>query len=635
MVPVQKRARISSSNPDRPTTVVEEPAEEPCDRESPNMRLSNISTLEPIPEDMDVDVDITVDSNKDTKEVENESMTVDSPFVTTTPLRCRKSSWPQSPSRDAEVATSKSIPSTVSAPNLGQPQSPSFLSSSSTSNSLKRSLALAFPSKIPVLSPKTTPKRSPQVASRTASWSSGSVSRDLMSGNHSSALSTPHTTSIMQTDKSSPAKSHTGKSPGSLTIEIPSFGSVRSNRLTTSPQVSPRTPTRRNVTKLARPSCPIAGAYSRGCDGGSKTDLRSSRSMNNLSGGPALEPTRTDPLGLQSTRFSFPSSRPAKPFVFRDTPDSKAPKVSSLGSPARTLKRSPSRPGCIPQCRSTNSLLEYNGGSSPAKSLRCPSASPQKLRSMNDLHSSPTKSSARSVGRSRLRELGCDDEPMVGRGGFRKNDPFRSPYALAPPPMFDTSIETISIEDATGEVTPEAAIAMEDFINSPLTDDDPTYEEVFLSKPRQPLATARSGNIPHLSPRKAVAAKYDVSPVKSSLKRPQRFTMSPKKSVGWEKPAVVFSSTLSPVRAHQPQSYSTVLRGAVVFLDVYDNGGQNCGELFRPLLEELGAECVPSWSSRTQEVTHVLFKDGELRTLTKVVASNGAVKCVNIGWPLE
>ncbi|KAK3062014.1 hypothetical protein LTS18_004982 [Coniosporium uncinatum] len=35
------------------------------------------------------------------------------------------------------------------------------------------------------------------------------------------------------------------------------------------------------------------------------------------------------------------------------------------------------------------------------------------------------------------------------------------------------------------------------------------------------------------------------------------------------------------------------------------------------------------------DVTHVLFKDGDDRTLEKVIASNGGVQCVNVGWAVD
>jgi hypothetical protein len=63
-----------------------------------------------------------------------------------------------------------------------------------------------------------------------------------------------------------------------------------------------------------------------------------------------------------------------------------------------------------------------------------------------------------------------------------------------------------------------------------------------------------------------------------------------------------------------------MLTGCVFYVDVKSVDGADAGQFFKPLLEELGAEIVPSWTSNSMGVTHVLFKDGDDRTLEKVVA---------------
>ena len=121
------------------------------------------------------------------------------------------------------------------------------------------------------------------------------------------------------------------------------------------------------------------------------------------------------------------------------------------------------------------------------------------------------------------------------------------------------------------------------------------------------------------------------SPVKSSLRSPEKRlnSASPKKSVSWQslspqaKPPVV------------PAAEPGVLAGTVFFVDVRSADGTDVGGLFVPLLEELGARVVENWTSNNMDLTHVLFKDGDRMTLEKVVATNGGVKCVNIGWALE
>lgn len=73
----------------------------------------------------------------------------------------------------------------------------------------------------------------------------------------------------------------------------------------------------------------------------------------------------------------------------------------------------------------------------------------------------------------------------------------------------------------------------------------------------------------------------------------------------------------------------------VIFLDVNKTDGENSNQLFVPVVEQLGGEWVPEWSSNSMGVTHVVFMNGEMRTLEKVVATNGQVHCVNISWLLE
>ena len=121
------------------------------------------------------------------------------------------------------------------------------------------------------------------------------------------------------------------------------------------------------------------------------------------------------------------------------------------------------------------------------------------------------------------------------------------------------------------------------------------------------------------------------SPVKSSLRSPEkRFrSTSPKKSVSWQN---LSPQVRSPaVLAAEPG----VLAGTVFFVDVRSADGADAGGLFVPLLEELGARVAENWTSNNMDLTHVLYKDGDRMTLEKVVATNGGVKCVNIGWALE
>lgn len=77
------------------------------------------------------------------------------------------------------------------------------------------------------------------------------------------------------------------------------------------------------------------------------------------------------------------------------------------------------------------------------------------------------------------------------------------------------------------------------------------------------------------------------------------------------------------------------LHGLVFFLDVNNTEGVDSNKLFVPLIEQLGGGWVSEWTSNNMGVTHVVFMNGEMRTLEKIVATDGQVHCVNISWVLE
>jgi hypothetical protein len=93
------------------------------------------------------------------------------------------------------------------------------------------------------------------------------------------------------------------------------------------------------------------------------------------------------------------------------------------------------------------------------------------------------------------------------------------------------------------------------------------------------------------------------------------------------------------------------LHGAVVHVDVHTTEGEDASGIFVELLQQMGARCVKSWSwnpisslspvdnaepkDSKVGITHVVYKDGGLRTLEKVKKASGLVKCVGVGWVLE
>ncbi|KAL8828953.1 MAG: hypothetical protein Q9170_006373 [Blastenia crenularia] len=117
----------------------------------------------------------------------------------------------------------------------------------------------------------------------------------------------------------------------------------------------------------------------------------------------------------------------------------------------------------------------------------------------------------------------------------------------------------------------------------------------------------------------------------------------------------------TPGRSTRKVGYSSVLRGAIVHVDVHTTEGADASGIFVDLLTQMGARCVKQWHWNPQGslpntlgespvqkgspevgtpnskvgITHVVYKDGGKRTLEKVREARGAVVCVGVGWVLD
>ena len=114
-------------------------------------------------------------------------------------------------------------------------------------------------------------------------------------------------------------------------------------------------------------------------------------------------------------------------------------------------------------------------------------------------------------------------------------------------------------------------------------------------------------------------------------------------------------SLIETPRTIRKEGSSSVLRGAVIYVDVHTSEGEDASGIFLELLAQMGARCVKQWSWNPRHsvvggddslsqpeastskigITHVVFKDGGKRTMEKVRDSKGAVACVGVGWVLE
>jgi hypothetical protein len=174
------------------------------------------------------------------------------------------------------------------------------------------------------------------------------------------------------------------------------------------------------------------------------------------------------------------------------------------------------------------------------------------------------------------------------------------------------------------------------------------------SSPRvpKPIFPQRIGSMPSFSPHKAPRVSRSPSP-KRRCSAPRRSSgkvtdadMTPVKA-----PSVAASPAKTPRPNFNPNSQA--LRGAVVHVDVHTTEGEDASGIFLELLQQMGARCVKSWSWNpraspsavddvdTKEanskvgITHVVYKDGGLRTLEKVKHAAGLVKCVGVNWVLD
>ncbi|KAM0338230.1 hypothetical protein ACHAPQ_002465 [Fusarium lateritium] len=156
--------------------------------------------------------------------------------------------------------------------------------------------------------------------------------------------------------------------------------------------------------------------------------------------------------------------------------------------------------------------------------------------------------------------------------------------------------------------------------------------------PKRPAGPTRSATVISYSPgkgRKSMPATIVEAPSAPSTPAP----VTPSKSDLW-------SSLGTPARTPRRDVDPALLRGAVVFVDVYTSEGADASSIFVELLTQMGAKCMKSWSwnpsgagndvtSSKVGITHVVFKDGSKRTLEKVRESNGIVQCVGVSWVLD
>ncbi|KAI1932232.1 hypothetical protein LOZ65_000818 [Ophidiomyces ophidiicola] len=150
------------------------------------------------------------------------------------------------------------------------------------------------------------------------------------------------------------------------------------------------------------------------------------------------------------------------------------------------------------------------------------------------------------------------------------------------------------------------------------------------------------------SPSKGRSSVRPSIPTDQIDKKPPSSYSSPEKS-RLASPSKTRSPSKSPQK--QPSGNICVLQGAVVYADIHTKEGADASGIFVELLTQMGARCVKSWNWNPRislspvdgvepkgskiGITHVVFKDGGVRTLEKVRQANGVVKCVGVNWVLD
>ena len=97
------------------------------------------------------------------------------------------------------------------------------------------------------------------------------------------------------------------------------------------------------------------------------------------------------------------------------------------------------------------------------------------------------------------------------------------------------------------------------------------------------------------------------------------------------------SATSSVKSTRSDKEIKGPLNGVIAFVDVRTADGDDASAPFVDSLKSMGAKVVKQWTWNGEDmdkvgITHVIYKQGGPRTLSKVKCAKGAVKCVGLGW---
>ncbi|RAO71441.1 uncharacterized protein BHQ10_007453 [Talaromyces amestolkiae] len=189
----------------------------------------------------------------------------------------------------------------------------------------------------------------------------------------------------------------------------------------------------------------------------------------------------------------------------------------------------------------------------------------------------------------------------------------------------------------------------------------PLKPEADESPIKYPRKRARSMSIDIQLPIRASPGRFKLVPKSRKSTTPDSPVPTPTKRSPLaeikdtaESERTVPSTTASPAKTPRRdlKADQQCLRGAVVFVDVHTTEGEDASGIFVELLTQMGAKCVKSWpwNPRSSEspgvdgtdsmnskvgITHIVYKDGGVRTMEKVRQAGDLVKCVGVGWVLD
>jgi len=338
---------------------------------------------------------------------------------------------------------------------------------------------------------------------------------------------------------------------------------------------------------------------------------------------------------IQSTQKA-PSSKPIPKFPIRPKSTAQSP------SPERLTPLPSSRPLHFDSLEDLKPINKTNKWKTPMKG---PIHPPQSIRKVcfrtPSTETSPYERKSPSHVRSRPQSILCLATPKRENTEEMSTTPIHSPSS---PKVFDLS----DADDGFEMFTPRKARPMSMPVAPRAIDLE--YQMTLPMQPKDIVVFEQPANqqgpVINKSPQKPMAKMTEpdlkaTEPVYNVLKIPKgqaRRDQSRDISV-----PIKDHHPTTPIpepRPRTPSSSKTVkgpLNGVSAFVDVRTADGDDASAPFAETLKNLGARVVKQWTWNGEEIekvgiTHVIFKQGGPRTLSKVKMAKGAVKCVGLGW---